>query len=171
MSQLKLAAEAVGNLVATRKKTQASGAEPTSAPNAHAAENTITALTQYIPVEVVALYLATVSSQPALASQWEWITPKLAYLLFCSLTPAFFLLVYYNQLAIANEEFPNVMNWPWWRIVASTIAFSVWALAIPNNPFVGSDVAGVVSGLAAIFVSTILSLLGPIFERPLPPSA
>ena len=48
-------------------------------------------------------------------------------------------------------------------MIAATIAFLVWAIAIPNNPYhdwVGSALAA----FAALVVSTALSLVEPIVE-------
>ena len=52
-------------------------------------------------------------------------------------------------------------------VETSTIAFAAWALAIPGSPYLsvkGAD-GGVVAALIALFASTILSLLEPVFER------
>ena len=56
-------------------------------------------------------------------------------------------------------------NLPWWKLVASTIAFSVWALAVPNTPYLNSQSGKIVAAFGALFVSTLLTLLEPIFER------
>ena len=56
----------------------------------------------------------------------------------------------------------GVSNWPWWKLVASTIAFSVWALAIP--PLLSGDAGKVVAGFGAVLVSTMLGLIGDIVE-------
>ena len=172
MSLVSLAAGAVDDLKGVRNAARATGAqaaELTPQSSGQALDNALTALTKYIPVEVVALYLAAVSAQPALAGEWCWLTAALVYYVFCGLTPLFFILVYHNQLALARERFPRITHWPWWRIIASTIAFAAWALAGPSKPFefIKPEIASALSGLAAIFVSTVLTLLGPIVERPL----
>jgi hypothetical protein len=61
--------------------------------------------------------------------------------------------------------FPDSLkHWPWWKLVAGTIAFMVWALAVP--PLVTSDAGKIVSAFAAILVSTFLTLVGAVVEPP-----
>jgi len=168
MSQIYLAREAVETLTAAR------GAVPEPAPAvdpAQVAQVAINALVKYIPTEVVTLYLGCVSALPAIKSDLPEITAERLYWAFVIFTPLFFLLVFYNQLAVANQSFPSFLQWPWWRMFASTVAFCTWALAIPNNPFISSNAAGVLSGIAATFVSTLLTLVGPIVERAPKPKA
>jgi hypothetical protein len=50
---------------------------------------------------------------------------------------------------------------------AATIAFLVWALAVPGNPYLAGT-ASAVAGLGAMLTSSLLHLVTPIFERPLP---
>lgn len=156
MSQIRLAAEAVHSLKVARGVMEAAHPQVNAA---QVAETAINALVKYIPTEVVTLYIACVSALPAVKSDFSEVTAVRMYWVFVALTPVFFILVYYNQLAVANQPFPKLSQWPWWRIVASTIAFSVWALAVPND-FFSTNTAGVLSGIGAAFVSTMLSLIG-----------
>lgn len=162
MSQIRLAAEAVESLKVARGVVAAA---PPQVNPAQVAETAINALVKYIPTEVVTLYIACVSALPAVQKDFQAVTSVRMYWGFVVLTPILFILIYYNQLAVANQPFPKFLQWPWWRIVASTIAFSVWALAVPND-FFSTNSAGVLSGIGAAFVSTLLSLVGPIVERP-----
>jgi hypothetical protein len=50
------------------------------------------------------------------------------------------------------------------RLIASTIAFAVWALAIP--PFIATDAGKVVAAFGALLVSTMLSLVAGVVEPP-----
>jgi hypothetical protein len=59
-----------------------------------------------------------------------------------------------------------VKDFPWWKLLASTIAFLVWALAVPTSPYLSGQAGGAVAALAALFISTFLSLFEPIFDRP-----
>lgn len=128
------------------------------------------ALTKYIPTESVTLYVATVSSQAALASLVPWLTPGFAYWFFVALTPFLALFLTVRKVAVAGKDWRKLplTNWPWWQMAAATIAFAVWALAIPGNPLIPANTAGAgaVAGLAAIMVSTLLALFAPLFERP-----
>ena len=162
MSQIHLAEEAVKSLKVARG---AAAAAPPQVNPAQVAETAINALVKYIPTEVVTLYIACVSALPAVHDDIKEITSVRMYWAFVVLTPMLFILMYYNQLVVADQPFPKFLQWPWWRIFASTIAFSVWALAVPNDFFTTKS-AAVLSGIGAAFVSTLLSLLGPIVERP-----
>jgi hypothetical protein len=58
---------------------------------------------------------------------------------------------------------PNsALSWPWWKLFASTVAFAVWAAAIP--PLVTSDAGKIVIAFGALFVSTLLTLLGAVVD-------
>ena len=129
-------------------------------------ENALTALVRYIPAEVVTLYVAAVSVGSAFESVIPAYTPTLLYWAFVTLTPIIFYLVYLNQLAAMKQPLTQVKNWPRWKPAASTVAFGVWALAIPTNPYIEGEAGAAVAGFAALFVSMILSLIAPIVERP-----
>ncbi len=78
------------------------------------------------------------------------------------------LLIHMRQLKNNGKKWRiSVGNWPWWKLIASTIAFAVWALAVPNNPIIplNSAAGGVLAGFAALFVSTILNFVAPFFEK------
>ncbi len=129
-------------------------------------DEVLAGLTKYIPTESVTLYVAAVSSLPAL--QGTGVTPTIIFWAFVCLTPILMLLLFLRQLAIAGNDWKiSIKQWPWWKIVASTVAFAVWALAVPGNPlnFVDTAVSGVIAGFAALFVSTFLNILTPFFEE------
>ena len=129
-------------------------------------DDVLAGLTKYIPTESVTLYVAAVSSLAAL--QGTGVTPTIIFWAFVCLTPILMLLLFLRQLAIAGKDWKiSTTQWPWWRIIASTVAFGVWALAVPGNPlnFADSAVSGVIAGFAALFVSTFLNILAPFFEK------
>jgi hypothetical protein len=129
--------------------------------------NTVNALVKYIPTEVVTLYVATVSATPALQSSISFISPGLIYWLFAVMTPVLLILVYASKRASEGlTVLPPVKALPYWKMAAATVAFLVWALAVPGNPYIAGVGGGVVAGFGAVFVSTVMSLLEPIFERP-----
>jgi hypothetical protein len=89
------------------------------------------------------------------------------YWFFAILTPLLVVVIYLGKRRVANlPTIPALPDWPWWKTFAATIAFLVWALAVPNNPYINGDVASALVGVLAIFVSTILSVLEPLFDRP-----
>lgn len=141
-------------------------AEPAPASRSKGAiENALTALVKFIPTEVVTLYVAAVSVGPAFKSVIPVYTPTLTYWAFVALTPLIFYLLYLNKLASMDQPVPPVSQWPRWKPVASTIAFGVWALAIPSNPYIQGEAGAAVMGFTVLFVTTILSLVTPIIER------
>jgi hypothetical protein len=129
--------------------------------------NALSMLVKYIPTESVTLYVAAISAVAALKSFWSGITTAHIYWFFAGLTPVIFILVFLGKRrTIRLPLFPPVREFPWWKVTACTVAFIVWALAVPGNPYISGDSAGAVVGFFAIFISTILSLLEPIFDRP-----
>jgi hypothetical protein len=132
-------------------------------------DDVLTGLTKYIPTESVTLYVAALSSLEALKA--IGLTSAIAYWFFVCFTPLLMIILYLRQLAVAGKVWKiPASQWPWWKITASTIAFSVWALAVPSNPlnFLDPSVSGVFVGLAALFVSTLLNLIAPFFETTTP---
>lgn len=132
--------------------------------------NTVTGslnlLVKYIPTEVITLYVATLSATPALQELFPSIQTKDIYWGFTIVTPLLLFLVYVNKRATSGlAPVPEVREWPWWKLGAATVAFMVWALAVPGNPYVSGETAAVIAGLGAVFISMILNLLEPIFER------
>lgn len=132
--------------------------------------NALSMLVKYIPTESITLYVAAISAAPALKSFSARINETLIYWLFAILTPVLFALIYLGKRKAAQlPPSPPLKDWPWWKLFAATVAFIVWALAVPGNPYVSGDTAGgAVAGFFAIFISTILSILEPIFDRPEP---
>lgn len=128
-------------------------------------DSALAALTKYIPTESVTLYVATVSALPSLKSTLPSLTASHAYWFFVIFSPLLLLLLYFNQLATAGKPFGSIAQWPLWRLIASTIAFAVWALAVPGNGIISGDGAAVLAALGALLVSTVLNLVAPIFER------
>jgi hypothetical protein len=129
--------------------------------------NALDILTKYIPTETVTLYVAAVSATPALqalfGSERVEVGP-VVYWLFALLTPVLMVLVLMSKRAASGLP-AQPPRWPRWHLVAATVAFLVWALAVPNNPYINSDAASIVAGFGAIFISTVLSLLDPILSR------
>jgi len=82
------------------------------------------------------------------------------------ITPLLFLLLYFNQLALKGQSFPKVKELPWFRCVASMVAFAVWALCIPGNPFAPPEQPGygVLFGLIAVVVAILLPIIETIYN-------
>jgi hypothetical protein len=134
-------------------------------------ENRVTtalnALVGYIPTEVITLYVAALSAETALHSTFPVIDAAAILWFFVALTPLLLLLIYLSKVAATGDALPGPARWPWWKMCAASIAFFVWALAVPGNPYL-KDAAAAVAGFGAMLVSTLLSVMTPIFERPAP---
>jgi hypothetical protein len=130
---------------------------------------TLNALVKYIPTEIVTLYVAASSTTQSLRTAMPYIDARMLYWGFTALTPVLLILMYASKRATDGlPVFPKAREMPWWKLTAATVAFMVWALAVPGNPYVVGDGAPIIASFGAIIISTLLSLLEPIFERPLP---
>jgi hypothetical protein len=129
-------------------------------------------LFDYIPTEVLTLYVAVVAAiHPATAppgpvQPGDWYT----FVTFLIATPIIFWLVYAAKLKSAKKPLPIApAAWPVWEMSAATIAYAAWAFALPNTPF--REFGWYTTGLGSVIVlvtSTVLGLLAPLFQRPLP---
>ncbi len=133
----------------------------------NSATSTLSKLVKYIPTESVTLYVAAVAAGPALHSIWAWMTPEAIYWFFGGLTPILWLLILMTKRQ-ANKlpRLPSLSLWLVWNLIASSIAFLVWALAVPNGPYLQGENAGVIAGFLAVFISSLLSIADPLVGRP-----
>jgi hypothetical protein len=134
-------------------------------------DNTVTtainSLVKYIPTEVVTLYVAALSATPVVRSAIPAFDTRVTYWGFAVITPLLLLLVYASKRSTSGlPALPVLKEWPWWKMFAATAAFLVWALAVPSSPYISGETSVLVAGFGAIIISTFLSLLEPIFERP-----
>jgi hypothetical protein len=126
----------------------------------------IAGLTKYIPTESITLYVSTVSAQEGLKS--IGLTPTFAYWFLVFVTPLLLITLFLRQLAVAGQPWRiPLVRLPWWRTIASTLAFAVWALAVPGNPIISSSnsAQGGIAAFAALVVSMFLNIFEPFFER------
>lgn len=138
----------------------------------NAVTGTLNALVKYIPTEVVTLYVAASSATPAITATVPVFDSTVNYWGCVLLTPLTLLLVYASKRSTNGlRPFPAIKELPWWKMAAATIAFIVWGLAVPGNPYIAGESGAVVAGFGAVLISTVLSLLEPIFERPSVPPA
>lgn len=129
-------------------------------------QNALSALVEYVPTETVTLYLATLSALPA-ATALPWLDAVSVYVGFAVLTPILYALIYAGKRRAAGKpRWPALNQAPWWPMIAATIAFLAWGLAVPDAPFFDDEKGRVLSGLLAIFVSTGLGVLGRFFGSP-----
>ncbi len=149
-------------------------------------DTTLNVLFNYIPTEVLTLYVAVLAaiqpgvSSTALAAPAQSSVPPLVlpaaapnlwipFWIFLVATPIVSWLVFAAKIKAAQKPIPiRMRTWPMWEMFAATLAFVAWAFALPSTPF--SSLAWYSTGLAGIvvlIVSTLLGLLAPLFQRPL----
>jgi hypothetical protein len=121
-------------------------------------------LVKYIPTESITLYLAATAAFSSLTKPSPTLGPMYLYWGFVVLTPILFLLIYLGKRRSQNLPLlpDTIWGWPWWKLIASTIAFMVWALAVP--PLVEGDLGKITVAFGALLVSTLLSLIGAVVE-------
>jgi hypothetical protein len=126
--------------------------------------NALDGLVKYIPTESVTLYVAATAAMSSFTATFPSLTPVRLYWGFVALTPILFLLIYVGKRR--SQKLPalpeQASKWPWWKTIASTVAFMVWALAVP--PLVGTDPGKIVAAFGALLVSTMLTLVGGVVE-------
>lgn len=125
----------------------------------------IDALFKYIPTESITLYVATISALPALGKVWIVINAWHVYWFYIILTPILVILIYISKYKQKHHKIPSISVLPWWPLISATVAFAVWALAVPGNPYIDGEQQGVLAGLGALFCSTIFSILEGIFGK------
>lgn len=168
MSLNSLAYAEVLNLRRREREENAKDFAPATNDVANDMENALSALVEYLPAETISLYLASISALPALTAADLSFTSAGIYWGFAAATPILFVLVYAGKRHAANlPRFPSQLAaWPWWSTIAATLAFLAWGLAVPGGPYLDDQSGRVVSGLAAMFVSAGLGVVGRLFQKP-----
>ena len=145
-------------------------ASPPPSPPSNNATNALQVIATFIPIEVLTLYVAAVAAlhKESEVTKAEWI----AFWVFLILTPTIVWVVYAAKVKSAGKPLPaKPTRWPLWEMSAATIAYVVWAYALPGSPFSQFEKSGFYSsalaGLFVLGVSTILGLVAPLFQRPL----
>jgi hypothetical protein len=119
--------------------------------------NAFETLTRYIPTETITLYLG------AMAALKEFTAAGISvwgiYAFFAALTPILLLVLTLSHARQSGEQGYAMLHW--WPPLASTIAFLVWAMSVPGHPVANQWSA--LPALGALFVSTFLTALDPIF--------
>ena len=127
-------------------------------------------LIDYIPTEVITLYVAAMTASANQANQ-STDTAWTIFWLALFVTPATVLVIFAAKLRNMGLSVPQAFNpkkWPLWEMVAATISFSAWAFGLPKSPFASLTWynAGIAS-LSLLLVSTLLGLIAPIFQQPI----
>jgi hypothetical protein len=150
----------------------------------------------YIPTEVLTLYVAILgaiqvpnsastqttkgtaaeaannaAAAAAEAANVGASAPWTVFYCFLVATPVIVWLVFAAKVHAANKPLPLApRTWPLWEMFAATVAYTVWACALPNSVFTagGGWFTPALAGVLVLIVSTVLGLLAPLFQRPLP---
>lgn len=118
----------------------------------------VAGLTKFFPAEIITIYISGLAFVPLIAKDITSFNNTLVYFICILLTPIFAAgLNWYYSVKIGSVLSKPLLIW---RIFCATLAFSVWGLAIPNNPLINSE------GLKALvaFVALVLSLILNLFE-------
>lgn len=169
MSIIALANATVPVDVAARAAVAENGGQPGKPPAK--VVTALEALVKFLPTETVTLFWLAIPAAKALGewqglkggppTLWDWIAGGLLWLL----TPVLFLLAYLSAEATTNRPRPKLHEWPRWRPIATVIAFPVWAMAVPGNPFITDSRLLMAVWVVAALVSMLLALLDPIVEK------
>lgn len=123
-------------------------------------------LTTYIPTEIVTLYVAAVATLGGSKSAHPW----LPFYCFLVGTPALVWIAFATKVKAAGKTLP----WKWgklpiWEMSAATIAFTVWAFALPQSPFAtfAAWYSQSLAGFLILVVSFGLGAIAPLAQRPL----
>lgn len=119
------------------------------------------ALVKYIPTETVTLFVAAMAALPALTEVAPGTTPWMLYAASALLTPVILVLIAYGRHRQSGEV--TAFKARAWPIVASLVAFLVWALSVPGLIPDANWAGKVLAGFGALFISTLLSILEPVF--------
>ncbi len=155
------------------------GATPPPKQPSAQVDTTLNVLFGYIPTEVLTLYVAVLAAikptngatntQNAVANmpttgQWN------AFWAFLIATPIVVWLVYGAKVKASQKSLPIAYSaWPVWEMFAATLAYCVWAFALPGSPFAQytSWYSAALSSVLVLIVSAALGLLAPFFQRSL----
>jgi hypothetical protein len=115
--------------------TGSSGGEATTESKS-AAERALAAIVTYIPTEVIGGYVA-VAALFTTSKDAGKLDPNLQagiFIFFAILTPILIWLAAATKIAGDGRPVPWAPKlWPWWSMVAGTIAFAVWVSALPES--------------------------------------
>lgn len=147
----------------TYRPAGAAGDDPGDTPQAPEVKSALTKMAKFIPTETITIYLGAISASSALQAAAIWLTPEKVYWITgLIVTPILFSLMWGIDRAKAKKRFFD--GFPKWKLTAAIIAFLIWALAIPGNPYVNSDVAKISVAFLALVVSILLDLVDQFVE-------
>ena len=131
-----------------------------------AAKKAFDAIAKFIPTEVLAPFLMMME---LIKKEELSFDAKTVYWAFVLLTPLMLVLFEYAKSAEAGVSWPDVRQ-VIWRALGATIAFAVWSLAVPGNPY-QQLVGGIaMAGMLAVLISPLLSAVDVIVIKLIKPA-
>jgi hypothetical protein len=127
----------------------------------------------YIPTEILTLYVAVLAAlgNGKGSGSGTRLTNGMviAFWAFLFATPLTVWALYAVKVRTDNKQLPLAPSkWPLWEMLAGTIAYGAWAIALPDNPFVNSAwYSSGITGVILLVSSTVLGLVAPLFQRSL----
>jgi hypothetical protein len=142
-------------------------------------------LLEFLPMETVAAFWLAVPAAALLAGEAEVAKIGMAgmaasssalthpneydwafFFILLVLTPILLLLQFLSRAPRdAKHRLPRPAEWPWWRMLASGFAFSLWGMAVPGNPFLTTPGQLMTAWAVAVLSTGILGYLDKIFFR------
>lgn len=164
MSLNSLASRHAAGTQAARMRMAASPPPAGSTPPSGDAFETIA---RYLPAETMTLFIAAIAAITTLTDpvveQLREVLPKAAYGVFAVLTPTIYLLTAFAKQRAAERQAgtpPQPFRPHPWPPTAALIAFLVWAFSVQGLLNAGQmETWGALIGFAAVFVSSLLSLV------------
>lgn len=145
------------------------------APAAHptAAEpqsNVLDALVHYIPAEIITLYVAFLGVAAGASGSYtaRWVGAAV----FLVLTPLFVWADWRAKVrATGHGDGANRLPLSRFNLVAATVAFAAWVLALPNGPFTelgfyNEQWAGFIALAASVVLGIAATIWGPLSSSP-----
>jgi hypothetical protein len=116
----------------------------------------------YIPTEILTLYVAIVAFLQSSEATKPGLTTWITFWAFLFATPVVVWILFATKVKSAGGSLPlHPRVWPWWAMIAATIAYAAWAFALPDTPFRAFDwYSGTLGGIAVLVVSAGLGLIG-----------
>lgn len=140
-------------------------AVPTEPPESKS-DSGISALSAYVPTEIITIYIFGSSLVPTVQVEFPAFTQTNLYFSCIFLTPAVCALLFFGIKGSSRRvRSYGIFGLPLWTIFSSTLAFSVWGLAVPGSGLVTSAAASALAGFGALIVSILLDIAEKTFKR------
>jgi hypothetical protein len=136
-------------------------------------EDALSGIAKYIPTEVITLFLFGLSVLPKSTDDYPgWVSVECLYWALLAFTPFCFYMIFAAKFRVADpaKRWPRCRDLPWFRLIAATLGFCIWAAAVPKSGLIDERFA-VIVGFGALTASTVFSLIEQAFEPKITVSA